>query len=326
MNPTPFQRFLGIADALEADRRWYEDASPLRYAAMAAADTVGEPEDIAAGIRQVAETLKEGSGYFGELNGPLRFAIAAVIYQRQDTPETYLVEVERVRDMLRERKLRRGGIYEAIATLIMRVRNNCAPIRPETIDRFVAFYEALKADHWWLTGPDDFPACAILATRGGEVSRVAADIEELYQDLHKRRFFPGDSLQAASILLNLVGLPPALVTERFEQLYHNLRAARVTIVQDDYDELALLASLATPVDTVTERVIVLRDELLTLKPRPDRSIAFNMACGLAFQELSRTAEAVEGLTDAKILMDLQTLIAMRQMLVFASVGVVVGAT
>ena len=116
----------------------------------------------------------------------------------------FLEEVERVRGLFRTVKLRRGGIYELMAILILRLQACRSPIEVATLERFKAIYQELKQYHWWLTGPNDFPACAILVGESDSPPAIASGIEEIYRALNDRGFSRGDPLQTAANLLYLV--------------------------------------------------------------------------------------------------------------------------
>jgi len=108
------------------------------------------------GIRRISDDIKAQSGWFGDLNSPLRFIVSAMLYANDDGAAEFLAEIETVRQMFRTARLRRGGIYETMAILIMRLQADKQPIATSTVDRFQAIYEEMKRHHWWLTGPDDF--------------------------------------------------------------------------------------------------------------------------------------------------------------------------
>ena len=140
----PMSRFVAVYRMLDAERSWFGDASSLRFAAMAAVVAPGEPPDVARGIRRIAEDIKVESGWFGALNSPLRFIVSAMLYANGDAVAPFLAEVDTVQDMFRAAQLRRGGIYETMAILIMRLRADKHPITEGTVDRFQAIYEEIE--------------------------------------------------------------------------------------------------------------------------------------------------------------------------------------
>src|SRR5688500_5837910 len=96
-------RFEAVYEALNAERGWWSDASSLRFAAIAAATSPPEPVAAAKALRLVAEDLRKGSRWYGELKSPLRFVVSVFLVNAGDDPVRFLAEVERVRALFRER-------------------------------------------------------------------------------------------------------------------------------------------------------------------------------------------------------------------------------
>lgn len=315
----PLARFLDIYAALNADRRWSEDASALRFAAMTTLAVPGDAEDLARQIRELAEAIKRESGVFGNLSNGLRFVVAAILLVQGDTPRDLLNEVKRVRDEFRRRDMRRGGTYETMAILAMRCLGGLEPIKDATITRFRALYEEMKRHHWWLTGPDDFPACAILTAQAGEPSAIGAGIEQIYQALRAAGFKSGDPLQTAANILYLKDLPPQTLATRYRDLATEFEHAGISMWQSDYDELAILAFLDHAPRRIVDRVVELRREMERLRPDPGRLMTFNLAASIGFVELVQLDAQLRQITDAKALLDMQAIIAAQQAAVIAAV-------
>ena len=308
----PLSRFRDLYGALNAERGWFGDPSSLRFAAMTAVTCKGSPVEVASAIRSMAEEIKQLSGWFGELNSSLRFIVSAILVLNRDRASDFLAEVKRGRELFRQADLRRGGIYETMAVLILRLQNDLSPINAEAVVRFKAIYEEMKRHHWWLTGPDDFPACAILVGQEASPGEIGEAIERIYQALNQNGFSTGDPLQTAANLLYLSRLDPAVVSERYFELANGFRQSGVAIWQSDYDELAILTFLSHSPYRVVERVIEHRKAIEELKPKPDRSLTFNLAASIAFLELVQLDENCEAITDAKALMDMQSIINAQQ--------------
>ena len=105
---------------------------------MAAITCHGEPADVAAGIRDRADQLKRRAGWFDDLNSSVRFVLSAVLMQRLADGDAFMDEVERVGGMFRNAKLRRGGVYETLAVLILHLQHEGRPIGPETVERLIS--------------------------------------------------------------------------------------------------------------------------------------------------------------------------------------------
>jgi Protein of unknown function (DUF4003) len=308
----PMSRFVAVYEMLDAERGWFGDPSSLRFAAMAAVVSPGEPSDVAKGIRRISEDIKTQSGWFGALNSPLRFIVSAMLYANGDSAADFLAEVETVEKMFRAARLRRGGIYEIMAILIMRLRTDKQPIASSTVDRFQAIYEEMKRHHWWLTGPDDFPACAILVGQPESPVEIGERIEQIYQSLHAAGLTSGDPLHTAANLLYLARLEPAEAASRFRDLAHGFRESGVSIWQSDYDEVAILTFLDHTPTSVITRVLSNRAKMEELRPKPDRSLTFNLAASITFLELVKLDRRMKEITDAKALMDMQAIINAQQ--------------
>ena len=322
----PLQRFTDIFAALNTDRGWFSDASPLRFAAVAALTCPGEPTEIARGIRDIADELKERSGWFGELNGSLRFIIAAMLLQNDDSAADFMDAVDHLRDLFRSARLRRGGSYEAMSALILRGAEKYK-VQSEDVERFKAIYEEMKKHHWWITSVDDFPACAILSKQAGSPQTIGDKIEKIYQELHAVGFKKGNPLQTAANLLYLAKLDPHTIASRYYALAEAFRSESTRIWQSEYDELAILSFLDQSPDRIVEHVLQNQSAIRALKPRPDRALAFNLATSVTFVTLVRSVDDSSELTGAKTMLDMQAIInAQQAAMIAASAGAVAASS
>jgi hypothetical protein len=177
-----------------------------------------------------------------------------------------------------------------------------------SIGRFPSLYEEMKRHHWWLTGPEEFPFCALLAGRAGAPRELGEAVEAVFQALGAEGFAAGDPLQTAACILALSGIGARVAARRFHGLAEAFRQAGVAIWKSDYDELAVLSFLDPPASEVADRVLRCRDAMAALRPKPDRSTTFNLAASVAFLELAGTTPATRELIDAKALKDIQSVI------------------
>lgn len=306
--PEPMPRFRAIYEALYSEKGWGGETNSLRFAAMAALSCSGEPSEVALKIKNIANEIKAKVGWFGDLNTPLRFIVSTMLIMNEDTVSDFLEETKRVHLMFRTAKLRNGGIYETMAILIMRMSFFKAPIQMETIERFKVIYQVMKKYHWWLTGPDDFPACAVLVSQKESPEEVGLVIEKIYQELKLRGFTTGDYLQTAANILYLTHTEPIEIAERYSNLATAFRRAGVRMWQSDYDELAILSFLESPPDFIVEKVLTYREEMKTLYPKPDSTITFNLAASITFLELIRLNKKLKTVSDVKALLDMQAII------------------
>jgi len=308
----PLARFFGLYEALNAERGWWNDASALRFAAITAMTCAGEPAVVAAGIRRVAEEVKRQAGWAGALRSELRFIVGAILLLHDDEPSAFLAEVGRVRGLFREAGLRRAEIYESMAILVLRMQAQKQPVTDSTIRRFKAIYEEMKRHHWWLTGPDDFPACALLCGQDASPEQIGRDTEDIYQALHHEGLATGDPLQTAANILYLTRLEAGTIAQRFRALAEGFRARGVSIRQNAYDELAILSFLNLSQEQVTTRVLEHREAMKSLKPKPPGWLRFNLATSVAFLDLAPSDPEMKILTDVKALLDMQAILQAQQ--------------
>lgn len=321
----PLERFTQIYRALNADRGWFSDASPLRFAAMAALMCPGSPDSVAQSIRDVAEELRKRAGWFGELNGSLRFIVAAMLVQNGDSANAFMDESERVRKLFREAKIRRGGSYEVIAVLILRGN---AKTEPElgTVRRLQAIHEEMSKHQWWLTDVGDIPACAILTARPQSPAEIAQEAEDIYQALVQEGFKKGNPLQAAANLLCLANQGPDHIAARFRSLAEAFGQQGTAIWKNEYDELAILSFLQQPASHVVDEVLYAQERISQLSPKPGRSLAFNLASSIAFTKLAQAECQVDSVTDAKAMIDMQAIINAQQAAIAAATAASVAAS
>ncbi len=311
--PRPvLDRFRSVYEALEATRSWYQGSAGLRFAALSAVGCDGAPATIASAIRARAEEIRGRTGVFDHRRSELRHVVAALLMRHGDTPAAFLDEHDRVSAFFRAEKLRRGGGYESAAVLILRILAERRPLRREDIARLRAIHDEMKRYHWWLTGPDDYPACAILTALPDEATAIGARTEEMYRALAGAGFSNGNPLQLAANLLALTSLSAEGAATRAAALAERFRAAGVKIWQTDYDELAVLAFLDGKADDVAGRVLAYRREVEDLRPNPGRVGTFNLGASLAFLDLAPSSGGLGLLSEAKTLLDLQGILVSQQ--------------
>src|SRR5256885_228431 len=189
---SPLERFLEIHEVLQSERGWLDSGVSLQFAAVSLVTAPGEPAQLAARVRAIAgELRKHAGGWLGDLSSPLRFLIAANLLRTGESPEAFCAAIAAGSALFREHRLRRGALYEAIAILILREQSPEGILEAQQVARFQALYTAMKARHWWLTGPDDYPFCALLCARKEPPAEIGRGVEALYLGLQQRRLASG---------------------------------------------------------------------------------------------------------------------------------------
>ncbi|MCR9162999.1 MAG: DUF4003 family protein [Nannocystaceae bacterium] len=308
-----FERFKQLHAALESGRGFFEQKPPLRLAAVTLLTTDGEPAALVEALREKDGELSGALGWFSEVAPSVRLLIAGLLVKYGDEAAAFVEEVGRVQAMMRARSLRRGRTYEFLATLVLRRIRAGEAIREADIDRFAAVYEEMKRHHWWLTGPEDFPACAMLVGQPGDPRSIGESIEAIYQALRTDAGLrTGDPLQTAANVLYLTGLKPVEIATRVKQLCAALKDGGQSVWQREYDEVAALCFLALPVELVVRTALEYRDRLQAELSWLGGPMAFTLGTGLAFVQLASRDETAANIGDIKALIDMQAIVSAQQ--------------
>jgi len=303
----PLRRYTEIYEALSADRKWYQGALGYRFAALTLATTRGHAESIAESLHLTAEKLKKRAGWLGPLTSPVRFVVGAILLRSGDDPDDFCDEVERVRGLFRKHDLPRGGVYEAVATLLM--GSHRTPVKDVDVIRFKAMYQQMKKHHWWLTGVGDYPYCAAFAVLDEPVAEISERVERLYALLQEAGCSRGDPLQRVSHMLYLNPKPEEQIVARFVELREAVKEAGTKIYQSDWDELALLTFCEASVPQIVGETLAFRDAMLELKPGVGRWVAFTLGSSIAFLKLTGGKGII---SDAKAIEDFQHILQAQQ--------------
>lgn len=310
----PLARFFELEAAFDAERGFMGDHVPLRLAAAKLVLSPGDAVEIATQTRAAAEQLRKHLSFISDIMPALQLLLAAVLLERGDQPEPFLAEVERARPLMRAAKLRRSEVYEVVSILALRIRNQLQPITEEQVARLAEIHGQMKRHHWLLTGPEDYPACAFLVSqRDRTPEEIGKRANQIYEGLREQaKLWRGDPLQTASNMLALSSLEPAELVERFRLLAVAFGQAGVRIRQGEYDEVAVLCFLARPSERIVETVTSYAHEIREKLRWTDRATAFALATNLAFVRLVGNDPELGALADAKMLLDMQTIVEARQ--------------
>jgi hypothetical protein len=282
------KRYLDTFENLRRRKRWNTDTSILRFVALTLATQ--EQENLAERLETAAETLKRRAGWTGPLRSSIRYVVAAMILKRGLDPAGVHQAIGRVRDDFRRRRMKRGGLSEVIAALILVLKHGGGFPPAWMMDKLEAILAGWKKDHRWLTGVDDYPLAALHATREASAEEVALEVEQAYRALHELGYRRGNQMQLASHLLAIGPGAPRQLARRFHRLAGAFRQRGLRIPASRYDETAVLALCSGTPTRLAARVLEVRDRLRAAKPRPHSDIAFSLATGIVLSEDARERE------------------------------------
>jgi len=316
----PLERFCELYAAVFAEKRWFEDAGALRYAALSLASTAGRPGEIARRMRAAAEGLKERAGWFGALRSDVRFLVAASLVREGLDAGEFCDAVERGNALFKEQRLTPGktSAYSALAMLILMADSERGAVEPEQVARMRAIYDLMRGEHAFLTGRDDYPAAALLVCSGAPLEEIARRVEEAYSGLLRRGFSRGNPLQLATHVLFFNPCDDREALDRFRRLFDELRAQGLHMHAGDYADVALLSFLPQPAGDVARRVLADRRRIRELRPKADPEQSFDLACGTVFLHFVRRDAASKPIDDVRALMHVHALLQAQQAAVIAA--------
>ncbi len=292
-----FDRFQAIHGALQDPMQMGDTEVWLRFAALAVVLRSGQPQAIGAAVLATAEQLAVHAPWFSALNSPMRFVIAAMLLQSGGEAATFCHEVQRTAATLKEAGLRSRSGYDVIAAVIIHVMNRGRPLGALHAERIVAIHHQMKRYHWWLTGPDDLPACALMSFHHETAEAMVAEAEIAYRTLERDAQLAGERLQSATCLLVFTGLPGALAAKRFEAIASALAPLGIALFPENYEPIALLTLLDHAPDAIARRCLDYHGWLVALDSPLDGRSSFAVAADLAYLDLVRTSVTGSSMTD-----------------------------
>lgn len=170
-----------------------------RLAALLYAAEDREVDDVA--IRESHDLIKANTSSFSSFRGNSAMSLSTLL-ALHDNRDSQLGETIRVYDMMKAAKFRASD-YLVIAAYQI-AANTGREEYSKTIERAKAFYDGMKARHYFITGENDYIYAAMLGLSNVEIGSGLERMEQLYEAL-KPEFRSGDALQSLTQVLVLSG-------------------------------------------------------------------------------------------------------------------------
>lgn len=283
----PLERYRELIGALASKNDTFNDSYWLRFSAQIVVLCPDSPPKLAFNIRSVATDLLTCTDWYQVLASPARFVVAAMLIQHRIPVADFITEHAHVTAMMNEIGLRHSRFHEIITVIIIMMTPGHRSSSILEIERIKAIYVQMKGYHWWLTGPDDLPACAALAQCPGSPELLGDRVEDAYQQLLEAGIPVGEHLQTAANLLPLSGLDIGPTVRRFKNLIATFKERKGVLTESNYDPMAMLSLLDLEPELVIDRLLAVAGELDLFQPDGHGESNMLIACDLTFLDLVR---------------------------------------
>ena len=281
----PLERYRSIVGVLSSEKDAWDDTFWLRFAAQAAVLCPDPSLLLAQRIREIADVLFRTAAWYQTLASPARFVVAALLLQHDIPATDFIAARTRMSGLMDEVDLRHAGFPEIMTILILLLGNRS--LGTGEIERLKEMYGQMKRFHWWLTGPEDLPACAALLECQGSPELVASHVEAAYRQLHDAGIPIGERLQTAANLLPLAGPGIDQTVARYCRLAAVLSDRIGMFTEAYHDPVALLTLLDHAPDLVIGHFAAVMSELDLFQPEEQGASNILIASDLTFLDLVR---------------------------------------
>ena len=281
--------YLDVFESLRAESKWGQSAEIQRFVALVLAST--RLTDPARELKECEAVLTASNGWFSGVRPPVSTVLAAVVLRRGLDPRGMLKRVEAMQDRFKQRGMSRAQISGLMAAFLLVTSHPDGDVSDATLDRMKYILAAWTADHWWLTGADDYPMAALHTLRDEPIAELCTRIEGIYQALRAQGHGRGNQLQLVSHVLAVAPWQSQEAVDRFQALINAFQRREVPIKSERLDEVALLSLSSGSADAIAGQVISAMSRLLDVKPKPGKTTAFALAAGLVMAESSKSADA-----------------------------------
>lgn len=147
----------------------------------------------------IADEIKRKSSPTSAIRSYPRFTAAAVLDVNFVDAKKQIPRLFDLYQKFRDEKFNHSTYTYIAALIVLTNKNKQQPA--ETIVRHTKdIYDAMKKEHFFLTGPNDYPLATLLAME--EHSDIISQMELYYEELNKNGFYKGNDLQFLSHILS----------------------------------------------------------------------------------------------------------------------------
>ena len=212
-------------------------------------------------IRQCHTIIKQNTGVFSAFRGDMALCVATLLSLTAN-PQQVFDDTLTVYDLLKSVKLRASDFLVVAAYQI--AAQASVSEYDNVVTRTRAFYDGMKAHHFFYTGQDDYIFAAMLGLADLDIDSGVEQVEQLYGNL-KNEFWDRNSVQSLAQVLALGG-SDTVVENRVLALREALRAKKIKLDKTyTLPVLGVLALLPVEIDAIVCDIDTAQDILRAQK-------------------------------------------------------------
>ena len=203
-------------------------------------------------LKACENILKRKAGIFSEYRGNLKMPFLCKMAIAED-PERYFEEIDSIVKQMKALKWIETS-YKVMAAITLHDYLTMDQM-PAAINKMVALYQGMKANHTWITSGEDVPFAAILAASEIDTETLNNEMENCYREL-STCFHDKNAVQSLSHILAIN--PADTITKCYsvEKIYSLLKEKKHKYAAGY--ELAVLGTLSMldmPAEKIVEDII-----------------------------------------------------------------------
>ena len=203
-------------------------------------------------LKACENILKRKAGIFSEYRGNLKMPFLCKMAVAED-PERYYEEIDSIVKQMKALKWIETS-YKVLAAITLHDYLTMDQM-PAAINKMVALYQGMKANHPWITSGEDVPFAAILAASEIDTETLNNEMENCYREL-STCFHDKNAVQSLSHILAINPADTLTKCYSVEKIYSLLKEKKHKYVAGY--ELAVLGTLSMldmPVEKIVEDII-----------------------------------------------------------------------
>lgn len=273
------------------------------------------------GIKETRSYIKHQTSVFSYFRG-MNELMLAILVHNQPNSHAVFDQTTKIYDQLKGANFR-SGPYLPMAALSMASYSGDLSIE-SLIDRMSGFYHGMKANHFWLTGQDDYVFAALLAQSGLPVEASLKHMEMFYEDLADAGLHKGNPLQSLTHVLTLGEEAYTVKLEKAVRLNAYLIQKGYKLNSFHMPMIGVLALITDTPEDLVDQAIEIERHLTKEKGfgsfSMEKKTRFAMAAMLVTQDvIENISDPTSSLSAAALANSIQSIVIAQQIAITAAI-------